>query len=239
MNRVVSRCLLTAVVSAITLAAAGASGHDLWLERCEGGYILLNGHLGSDISSRETIDYQFSDIIDVLCFDSDGKAVEAEVVRGVPARITGSCAVVYALMSSGYWSETPFETKNLPKDEAWDPIRTWLSYESVKRIDGWGEGLSSPFVDGLEIIPLRDPLVLKKGKKVRLLVTLDGKPAAGVPVAYFDSTRGVTDRQGRINIRLGEGGMQLIKASLSVPGDSIKADEVVHNAALVFEIEVE
>jgi nickel transport protein len=229
----------TVFVLALLLAAAGAHGHDLWLEKCEGGYVLLNGHVGSGDSARETIAYQFSDIISVCCFDSEGNESEAEIERGFPARIAGSCAVVYAVMSSGYWSETPFETKNLPKDEAWDPIRTWISYESVKRIDGWSEGISSPRIDGLEIIPVKDPLVLEKGRKVRLLVTFKGKPAVGVPVAYFDSTRGATDSRGRINIRLGHGGMQLIKASLTLPGDSIKTDEVIYNTSLVFDIEEE
>ena len=70
-------------------------------------------------------------------------------------------------------------------------------------------------------------------------MTFKGDPVAGVPVAYFDSTRGVTDSGGRINIRLGRGGMQLIKASLTVPGDGIKTDEIRFNAAFVFDIDEE
>jgi len=142
-------------------------------------------------------------------------------------------------MSPGYWSETPFETKNLPKDKAGTSILTWLTFESVMRIDEWGDGVASPLTDGLEIIPLNDPFALSRGKKVRLVVTMNGNPVAGVPVAYFDSTRGVTDSRGRINIRLGRDGMQLIKASLTLPGDSIKTDELRYNAALVFDIEKE
>ncbi len=148
MNRIVflpRRCLLTAAVLVVfLLSAAGVHGHDLWLEKCEGGYLLLYGHIGTD---------------------GDGKASEVEIAREVPVRIAGSYAVVYVLMSQGYWSETPFEMKNLPKDEAGTSIRTWLSFESVKRIDQWVDGSSSPLTEGLEIIPVRKPLVLSEGRR--------------------------------------------------------------------------
>ena len=207
MNRVLSALLL------ILLVAPGVQGHDLWLERCEGGYLLLNGHAGSEESPRETVEYLRSDIIRILCLDDKGKTSEAEASSDVPVRIDGLFSAVHVLMSPGYWSETPFETKNLPKDEAGSPIRTWLTFESVKRIDEWGDGVASPLTDGLEIIPLKDPLVLVPGKKARLVVTFDGEPVAGVPVAYFDSTRGVTDSSGRINIRLRRAGSRNSRAA--------------------------
>jgi len=223
----------------LLLLAAGAHAHDLWVERCEGGYVLLNGHVGTEESPCETVEYLYSDIIRILCFDGDGTGSDAEAPHEVPVRIEGRFAAVHVLMSPGYWSETPFETKNLPKDKAGSSILTWLTFESVIRIDEWGDGVALPLTDGLEIIPLKDPLSLSRGKKVRLVITMNGKPVAGVPVAYFDSTRGVTDSSGRINIRLGRDGMQLIKASLTLPGDSIKTDEIRFNAALVFDIDKE
>ncbi len=242
MNRYFGRAFRLIPVAAILtclLAAAGARAHDIWIAKNDDGYVLLYGHAGWSGVGAETIEYDPAIVIRTVCIDSDGTESEAEILDEQPLRIGGNFAAVYVLTSSGYWSETPFGLKNLPKDEVKSPIRSWLSFESVKRIDGWGEGISSPLTEELEIIPLRNPLVLSEGKKVRLVVTMGGKPAAGVPVAYFDSTRGVTDGKGRINIRLKRGGMQLIKASFREPGDGMKADEVVHTTTLIFDIETQ
>ena len=233
-------CLIpAAAVIMLLLAAGGVYAHDIWIEKSSGGYVLLYGHAGHGGGESEIVEYDPADVVRAICIDRAGTGVEAKIQDECPLRIGGSFASIYVLTSSGYWSETPFGLKNLPKDEAKSPIRSWLSFESVKRIDVWGDGTSSPLTEDLEITPVRNPLILSRGDKVRLFVTIGGKPAAGVPVAYFDSTRGITDRKGRINIRLKFGGMQLIKATLKEPGDGVKEDEIVHTTTLVFEIEEE
>jgi nickel transport protein len=233
--------LFLLVIAALTvlLRAAGVNGHDLWLERTEGGYILRYGHLGSGCPSVERTDYLYAEVECVQCFDTSGAGTEAEIARKDPVRIEGNFPVVSVLIYPEYWSETPFGFKNLPKDKAGSSIRSWLSIESVKRIDSWRDWISSPLTDSLDIVPLKNPLETASGGKIRLLVTFGGSPAAGATVAYGDEPRGVTDSRGRINIRLRHGGLQLIKASLRQPGDGIKSDEVVYTAALVFEIERE
>ena len=233
-------CLIpAAVVIMFLLAAGGVCAHDIWIEKNSGGYVLFYGHAGHGGGESEIVEYDPAIVVRTVCIDSDGTESEAEILDEQPLCIGGDFAAVYVLTSSGYWSETPFGLKNLPKDEAKSPIRSWLSFESVKRIDEWREGTSSPLTGDLEITPLKDPLKLSRGDKARLVVTMGGRPVAGVPVAYFDSTRGITDGKGRINIRLKRGGMQLIKASLKEPGDGVKEDEIVHTTTLVFEIEKE
>lgn len=116
------------------------------------------------------------------------------------------------------------------------PIKSWLSYESVKRIDGWDAKLARPLTQGLEITPLDDPLRLHEGEKVRLVVTFEGRPIEGAAVAYDGKPRGATGADGRINIRIRHAGFQIIQASLTLPSAAPEADEVVHTANLNFEL---
>jgi nickel transport protein len=223
-------CLALASVPRLTQA------HDIWLEKQGGALVLFKGHKYSTHTGPEEIPYSPDEILRSLCFDMTGKPREVPTNNAYPFQMQGGCAASYVLTSSGYWSKTPFGTKHLAKDEARQPIRSWLSYESVKRLDAWNEKLATPLTDDLELTPTKNPLPLSKGKKVRLLVTRGGQPLAGALVSYGGKTRGQSDSDGRVNIRLKQGGLQLIQASFTEAGDGQKADEFVHSTTLVFEL---
>jgi nickel transport protein len=150
--------------------------------------------------------------------------------------VATDCAALLVSVSSGYWSKTPWETRNLPKDQVSGALKSWLSEESVKRIARWSPGADRPLGKGLEITPATDPLVLKPGDKLVVLVTEDGKPKAGLPVAYGGDTRGATGEDGRIAIRIRQGGVQLISTSLETPLADGKADQRIRSAALQFDL---
>ena len=116
------------------------------------------------------------------------------------------------------------------------PIKSWLSFDSVKRIDRWSAELAEPLTAWLEMTPLSDPASLREGKKLRLRVSFEGRPAQGVVVSYDGKPRGTTGHDGRINIRLRHGGFQVIQASRTLAVTSEKADEVVHSTNLNFEL---
>ena len=219
------------------LCAAPACPHELWLDR-EGEVLILRyGHTGSVHEGAGVLDYPVARVQHVVCFGREGEPCTASVDSTTsPVHIRGACAVTCVLYSSGYWSQTPFGTKNLAKDEAKAPTRSWLSLEGVKRVDAWSPALAAALTDDLELTPVEDPLALKEGDKARLLVTLRGEPLAGAVVAYDGRERGLSDAKGRINIRLKYGGLQFIQAGFTEPGDGLKCDEIVHAATLVFTI---
>jgi nickel transport protein len=211
--------------------------HELWLA-AEGDQLVLRyGHTGAVHTGEADLPYPRSHVLRVDCVDDQGEPIPAEVSPEVPLRISGACAATCVLFSSGYWSETPFGTRNLPADEAKAPLRSWQSLESVKRLDAWSPALAVPVTADLELTPLEDPFALSVGDKARLLVTLAGEAVAGAIVSYDGKERGQTDRHGRINIRLRRGGRQFLQAGLTVPGDGTHCDEVIHVATLVFELE--
>lgn len=221
----------------LALAALPALAHDLWLEREAGAITLVQGHKYSSHGGAETIPYDANFVKEAACLEASGRSKSLPPMKTSPWRTSMTdCAALRVAASSGYWTKTPWETKNVPKTGVAGAIKSWLSEESVKRIDRWTPGADRPLSDGLEITPTVDPLAFKAGDKLVVLVTESGKPKADVPVAYGGETRGATGADGRIAIRLRQGGVQLIAASVETPLTDGKADVAIRSAILQFEI---
>lgn len=210
--------------------------HDLWIDRDGPLHTLAYGHERSGHEGAKRLEYKPENMKLAACYGSAGQEQKFELGTRYPITLKGDCAASWFLVSSGYWSKTPYGTKNLPKGEAGAVIDSWLSFESVKRIDRWGDGLARPLTRELELVPTNNPLTLKPGDKLRLRVYLEGKPVANATVAYFGKPRGVTGGDGAMNIRLGESGFQLIEASLERPLTDGRADKLIHSASLQFDI---
>jgi len=220
----------------LTLLPSLVLAHDLWIERSGPLHTLAYGHERSGHEGAKRLEYKPDAVKQAACYHTSGQEQRADQGHAYPATLKGDCAVSWFLLSSGYWSKTPYGTKNLPKNEAGAVIDSWRSLESIKRIDRWSELLAKPLTQELELVPLENPITLQAGAKLHLRAYFQGKPAANVTVAYFSKPRGVTGADGALNIRLNEAGFQLIQASLELPLNDGKADKAIHSAALQFEI---
>lgn len=213
-----------------------ATSHDLWIDRNGPLHTLAYGHERSGHEGAKRLEYKPDYVQQVRCFETSGQEIRAELGRQYPVSLKGDCATSWFLLSSGYWSKTPYGTKNLPKNEAGAVIDSWRSVEAVKRMDRWGAALASPMTQELELAPLDNPLTLKAGDKLRLRAYFQGKPAANVTVAYFGRPRGVSGADGAVNIRLTEPGFQLVQASLELPLNDGKADKTIRTSSLQFDL---
>lgn len=213
-----------------------AQAHDLWLEKSGKHLTLYQGHRHSAHAGADTLDYGKAFVTAATCLDVRGAKRPLAVAGSAPWIASGDCAALLLEMSSGYWSKTPWETKNAPKTEVPGVMKSWLSKDSLKRFEQWSSLFAQPLGDGLEIVPTTDPLALKTDDKLVVRVFLAGKPQANVPVAYHGDTRGETDPDGRIAIRLRHGGVQLISASIELPLKDGKADQEIRAATLQFEL---
>lgn len=224
----------------LTCAAAAVQAHELWIAREAGGYTLYyghhhHGHHHADHAGARAPAYARDFVREARCYDADGRVV-AEGGGGSPWRMQGSCAALTLAASSGYWSKTPQGTRNLPKNRVEQVVKSWRSWEWVKRLDAWSPALARPLTPGLEIVPLEDPFALREGDKLRLLISYEGRPLAGAVVAYDGRPRGRSDAEGHINIRIRHGGLQSVQAGYSRELASPQADEEIHTAVLNFEL---
>jgi nickel transport protein len=228
----------------LALLSPPASSHDLWIERSGTLHSLAYGHEQSSHTGVKRLEYKPESVQQARCFDASGEAVQVTPSLQYPVTLQADCAATWFLLSSGYWSKTPYGTKNLPKNEAGAVLDSWRSLEAIKRIDRWSAALARPLTQNLELVPINNPIGLKSGDKLRLHVYFQGKPAANVSVAYFGKPRGVSGADGAINIRLNlanslpnsQPGFQHIEASLVLPLNDGKADKTVHTSSLQFEI---
>ncbi|MFY9261001.1 MAG: DUF4198 domain-containing protein [Gallionella sp.] len=218
----------------LALLPVAANAHDLWIEKEAGDYSLYQGHRYSSHGGAEVVPYDAAAVKSVWCGDAAGKTAALMLGKNYPVKFAGDCAVLLVTFSSGYWSKTVWETKNVPKTGVAGVIKSWYSAESLKYIERWVN--ATPLAVGLEITPTTNPLSLMAGDKLTVLVTDNGKPVAGVPVAYAGDTRGATGADGKVSIRLRQPGVQLIEASLETPLTDGKADTAIRTASLQFEV---
>lgn len=209
-----------------------ALAHDLWLEAEKGALVLYQGHRHSAHAGSDQEPYDPAIFQGARC----GSTLVQPLSRSYPLRFAGDCPRLQLSLSSGYWTKTPWETRNTPKTGVSGVLKSWRSEERLTRLGRWDNQLAQPLGEGLEVLPASDPFSLKPGEKLLVRVFDGGKPAADVAVAYGDSTRGSTGPDGSINLRLRHWGVQLISASRETPLDDGKADRLVRSATLQFEL---
>lgn len=139
--------------AAIFLAALPdiAFAHEHWLGKEAGAYALHLGHRYSRHEGAEELPFDTSSVKAALCVDAKGVAQPVPVGTSHPVKIRAECAALLVSISSGYWSKTPWETRNAPRTEVPGAIKSWFSEESIKRIDRWTPVTAQPVGNGLEI----------------------------------------------------------------------------------------
>src|SRR5690606_36722954 len=133
---------------------------------------------------------------------TDGASMSLVPGTDYPVILTGDCAAVLVSFSTGYWTKTAWETRNVPKTGVAGVMKSWLSEDSVKRIDRWTQATALPIGARLEITPACDPFTVAIGDKLIVIVSENKRPLADVPLAYQGYVRGLTGRDAMIAIRL-------------------------------------
>ncbi len=218
----------------LALFACSAQAHELWLEKQGERWTLKQGHAHGGHAGEKSVPYDAGFVRAARCLDAGGAARPLAITSPSPWTASGACAALHVEVSSGYWSKTPWETRNAPRNETPGALKSWLSRDTLRFIDK--RAAVRPQGEGLEILPEGDPFALKPGDKLVVRVMQDGKPLAGAPVAYRGQARGATDTEGRIAVRLRTAGTQLISTSVELPLSDGKADVEIRAATLQFEL---
>lgn len=195
--------------------------HDMWIDDT---LVLNYGHMHMNHSHSEEKEIKKEDIDKVFC------SVNSDVFEVKSKEFKTECKTLFVVLNEVYYTKTPYGTKKQSKDKSNMAISSFKSLESVKRINN--DNSEQIFNKGLELSLTNKLSNIKVGDKARLLVSYDGVPKAGVSVAYANKVKGLSDKDGKINIRIQNAGLQNIKASLTLKGDGIKSDEIRHSSTL-------
>lgn len=219
--------------------ASTAAAHDYWFEpdATNGDVLMYRGHRFSDHDGVALEPYEPSEIESAACLGDRFSAPRDSFARIYPMRLPADCLALFVFLDAGTWVRMPDGIANVTSHDGAGAIESWKALESVKLIKEWdAERLTAPLSSELDIVPTGDPFALEPGDKIRLQVTLNGRPVEGAAVAYHGDFRGYTDSDGRVNIRIRHGGLQVIGASIEEPLDGGEADRLVRSAVLQFEL---
>lgn len=122
----------------------------------------------------------------------------------------------------GYFTFTADQHFHKPRTEVQGEIYdTRLIYKLGKGIFSWDDAYSKPVGMKVEVTPLSNPLELKVGDTLKVLVTMDGKPYSHASfedqVGDLDDIKTNEDGIAEITLRKPQDGYQIIGASVKLP----------------------
>ncbi len=210
---------------ALMIFSIQSLAHEMWAEKEGSVYRLYYGHRGKDAKGLH-----ISKIKKAVCVEN-GKPREAKVSKdNQGVFIEGPCEAIGVEYYWGYFSQTPDGEVNKPKDEVSNSIKSWESVAYLKCLYEY----KSPAVLGhpLEILPLSAP---QAGKKLEIQVLYNGAPSKDAFLSVDHRKVGNPDENGKARINLKKG-LNVIGASLKVPGDGKRSDFKVLESYLCLEV---
>lgn len=191
-------------VLAMTLlgATAQAGAHTVWLEADSahaGDYrVMFGGHAG------KTESYDAAKLGAIAAQDATGKPVAlhrrdgADGVRLSPAARPALLTVAF---DNGYWSKTAKgKSVNRPMTEVPDAVSGVHAVKYHKTIVQWTDAVIRATGQAFELVPL-SASAPRAGQPLQLRVLIDGKPAAGIKLAFGEEgSDAVSDGQGVASI---------------------------------------
>jgi nickel transport protein len=136
------------------------------------------------------------------------------------------------VLDGGVWAKTYDGTQKGSRADHPEALASWQSREVVCLM----RNRLPQTPKGFALTPADDLAKARIGERMRFRATLNGAPLANIPVAYFGATRGVTDANGYINIRLKTPGLQQLTASHSAPSVNPGVDQTITSYTLNFEV---
>ncbi|MBM4141174.1 MAG: DUF4198 domain-containing protein [Nitrospira sp.] len=230
---------LILVMAVILLFTQSASAHHFWVEKEADRFKILWGHY------PETEPYEVERIKDVKAFDKKGKEVKLErkdEKDKVFLSSKGDVSMITLSSEGGFLVTTPEGKKRLTKREAQKKglqlIDSIYSSQYAKSIFGYSDAVTEPAGMKFEVVPLKNPYVLKPEELLPIKVFFDGRPIEGVTIEIKSNKETVkTNKDGIASIKMSEKGMQSILAKKRIPTkDNPDADYQSFTTILTFEL---
>jgi nickel transport protein len=224
------------LLSILFIATTHVSAHDAWIQQKGAGFEVVYGHG----NKREP--YDFGKIKEVQSYDVSGNVKKISHKDGSITDGIQDTAMLTMFFDNGYWVQTPDGWKNLTKREAMQQsLQIILAERSLKFHKSylkWAASFTKPVGMKFEIVPLKNPLLLKTGDVIRIKVLLDGKPIENASISTAESHETVTktDKDGLAKVTITKTGFCLISAFTERQLDNDPdADKLYLSANMTFE----
>ncbi len=226
----------------LLVANQSVTAHDTWIEKRKGELLVLRGHGG------EAEAYDPALVKEAKALDAKGQALEMEIVKNkenATLSPKGNPAIACALYDSGYWLKTTDGWKKATKREGqgkYTIVESLKSKQWCKNFLAASSESSKPVGQPFEVVPQKDPTTVKAGDKLPIEVVFDGKPVEGATITTggghaSDAKDALkTDKDGMATVSIAKPGLQLVKATFTVPiKDDPDADVLSLASTIAFE----
>lgn len=235
-KRIIFSILLLFPATPIVLA------HDTWIEKRHGELVVIYGH-GQDHEA-----YDPANVKESKGFGPKGQAVAVKIVKrkeNASLSPQGDPSIVTTLYDGGYRVRTTDGVKKMTKREVkgkFEILEALKIQKHCKAILAPSDSWSKPLGLRFEIVPQKDPFLIKPGDALPIKVALDGKPLEGIVIRSGDGGHSEanslprSDKDGMANIIIEKRGFQLINAACKIPlKDDPDADILFLSTSLTFE----
>jgi nickel transport protein len=219
----------TALILLALLATQQAHAHGVYVAQRHGELAVVIGEGASDEA------YEPGQVTAVEGLRANGEAVKVKrIARGdhVVLQPPADAALLHTTVDFGAYSRTG-------KDAPWQPRGKAALPGAVEGLYAIKYNLSiqaspqlplAPRGEGLELLPLADPLALRRGDRLPVQVLLDGQPLAGVKlsedfIANSHALSAATDAQGRTQVKLHADSLNVIALEHDQPQPTQAAED--------------
>lgn len=224
---------------ALALQAGSVQAHGLWVAQRAGQWAAVYGEGAEDEA------YEPTAIQRVEAWNEQGQAAgwRSEIRAGQWRLVPEEPVARLALrLDAGAWREMT-DGRWLADGQAagtGEVRRTWRLLRYASAVLAPSAEPARPLGLPLEIVPLKDPLALRKGDRLPLRLLLRGQPLANAKLIgdFINDDQAVplrTDVDGLVVVRLGSNGLNVIQASHAEACQAeCTSERVAHSTTLSF-----
>lgn len=229
------KVLLTAIIVFCLISSAFA--HHAWIEKERDRFIVGWGH------APKIDPYEPHKVKDIKAFDMKGRGIaisKTDEKDKVYLSSDADISMVSLSFESGYLVTTPEGKKKMTKREAQKAglqiVDSFYSNQFAKSIFAYSDAVIKPAGMRFEIVPLKNPYLLKQGESLPIKVLYEGKPLAGAAVETENhKDAGKTGMDGIANIEISGHGMQVVIAKYRIASNDPDADFMSFTTVLTWD----
>jgi len=208
------------ILGLLVMQVAMGWAHDTWIEATGDGVAVLVGHHG------EFEPYESERVVEIVGYGATGWPVVLDLIREKEksrALVDEPFAAYTAVLDNQYWLQTTEGWKNQRDKAGLSVLVEGRSYKYAKHLSRWEDYLTQPMGQRFEVVPMKNPSMLKEGDSLPVQIYFEGQPLRQARLSAHSDMKGDTHElkevkgDGPFTVTIGPPGPQLITAKHVLP----------------------